>query len=263
MIVVGTSDVRRERHFRGLRFCLQTLRRHNPGVRLVVMNRRPEQTHVVELVTRLGGECLDVTRWHPPDHGPVLTRNLYYLHWLEENAIQEPVLCLDLFDVYVQGALDGTLATEGLTVAEAARIVKDCPLNRSWLQTQFHPEAVATCWERPVLCAGVFGGTAHDLRRFLSWYAMVLNDLVHHRAPLTGLDQAALMVHAYTGIGPWTPYPAVNPSWMHLGDVPEADFVWERTQARHTSGVVPRLLHQVNRHRDLRRHIYRTEVKRG
>jgi hypothetical protein len=254
LLVIGTVELppRRpsvvERARRGVAVWVRSLRAHAPEARVVMLNGSPEDAALRALCDAHGVESVDLRALEAEHAWPPMDLNnrrfLACQLWAGARAAADRVLVTDTFDVVWQAPPSGVVeADPRFTVWQENQIIAACRFNAKWVAETF-PADAARLLPRPVICAGVLGGTPDAMLAYLDHF----HGTARAKAPVRhGFDQAFPTWYAYTypdGVRV-VPYP--NAEVAHLGYADPATVRWE-------DGAVwlgerrPAIVHQYNRH---------------
>lgn len=160
----------------------------------------------------------------------------------------EKILLLDSRDLIFQG---DPFAGDwpALWTGEEDRRIRDCELNSFWLNRAGGPDALRQAGDHRIVCAGVIGGTAEGVTRYIDRSSAMVERLAS-RVALDDGDQGIhnCLVRTVADLG-FTVFPNGSALIANVGYTPPEQMVIEQDRVRLSNRQeYPAILHQFDRH---------------
>lgn len=210
-----------------------------------------------------GGGSLEARKWgiHPlPISRPKIKVHAARFLCLEEVLLQtecEGVLLVDTRDVIFQKDITNALPSQGLHVFEEDRSMRigSCPYNSDWVKLGYGEEVLSELAEFPISCVGATCGDYTSVLDYIKW----LRCEIERIQPRTSKpqDQAAHNFLIRKCIKEARIWNNEEGEVYTVGYIPRGTVKIEDGRIVNRAGQVPAVVHQWDRHQNLRAFVER------
>ena len=246
--------------FRGLKVFCKSLRKHYDGDCVFFVRNLPQQA--IDILDQNNIKTVNKgdyeAKYNIIKFGINATRRVYYYLFLKNNPQYTDVLSTDVTDVVFQSNPFNIQTNGDAQISEEAVLIKDCKINAGWISGNYGEEAFAQIGSKPILCAGIIRANNANTQTVSNLFFKEVQDLYirSNGTKFGNLDQAHIeyLFHIQQFNKEILPY--LNKSFVHIGHTKRTDVEMQDGGVLSVLGVVPAMIHQYNRHKDIEEKLY-------